>query len=154
MRHTKIPVMDAVLEILAAMGAVTGIGLELYYFKMAGTGLSDAVVTILFVAGIYLLFSVMERYPAVWNLLIPARQKSRIYAVRLALGIKVLFMGMTVYTAACDVYRIYSSSVVFWAVGLHGGCPMVVIFMKYRMWQSNRKEDRKNSGGENGSSSI
>ena len=48
MRHTKIPVMDAVLEILAAMGAVTGIGLELYYFKMAGTGLSDAVVTIRF----------------------------------------------------------------------------------------------------------
>ena len=96
MRHTKIPVMDAVLEILAAMGAVTGIGLELYYFKMTGTGLSDAVVTILFVAGIDLLFSVMERYPTVWNLLIPARQKSRIYAVRLALGIKVLFMGMTV----------------------------------------------------------
>lgn len=151
MRHTKIPVMDVVLEILAAMGAVTGIGLELYYFKMAGTGLSDAVVTILFVAGIYLLFSVMERYPAVWNLLIPARQKSRIYAVRLALGIKVLFMGMTVYTAACDVYRIYSS-VVFWAVVAAG--VVLVIFMKYRMWQSNRKEDRKNSGGENGSSSI
>lgn len=152
MRHTKIPVMDVVLEILAAMGAVTGIGLELYYFKMAGTGLSDAVVTILFVAGIYLLFSVMERYPAVWNLLIPARQKSRIYAVRLALGIKVLFMGMTVYTAACDVYRIYSSSVVFWAVVV--ASVVLVIFMKYRMWQSNRKEDRKNSGGENGSSSI
>ena len=61
-------------------------------------------------------------------------------------------MGMTVYTAACDVYRIYSSSVVFWAVVAAG--VVLVIFMKYRMWQSNRKEDRKNSGGENGSSSI
>lgn len=152
MWHKKMAVIDAGLEILAAMGAVTGIGLELYYFKMAGTGLSDAVVTILFVAGIYLLFSVMERYPAVWNLLIPARQNSRSYAVRLARGIKVLFMGMTAYTAVCDVSRIYSSNVVFWVVVAVGIA--LVIFMKYRMWQSNRKEDRKNSGGQNGSSSI
>ena len=145
--------MDVVLEILAAMGAVTGIGLELYYFKMAGTGLSDAVVTILFVAGIYLLFSVMEQLSRGVESFDPARQKSRIYAVRLALGIKVLFMGMTVYTAACDVYRIYGrTSVVFWAVVAAG--VVLVIFMKYRMWQSNRKEDRKNSGGENGSGRI
>ena len=152
MWHKKMVVIDAVLEILAAAGAVAGIGLELYYFKMAGTGLSDAAVTILFVAGIYLLLSVMERYSAAWNLLIPVRENSRIYAVRLARGIKVLFMGMTAYTAVCDVSRIYSSNVVFWVVVAVGIA--LVIFMKYRMWQSNRKEDRKNSGGQNGSSSI
>ena len=152
MWHKKMAVIDAGLEILAAVGAAAGIGLELYYFKMAGTGLSDAAVTILFVAGIYLLLSVMERYPAAWNLLIPVRENSRIYAVRLARGIKVLFMGMTAYTAVCDVSRIYSSNVVFWVVVAVGIA--LVIFMKYRMWQSNRKEDRKNSGGQNGSSSI
>ena len=143
MHPKKITAAVCLLELTAAAGVAAGIVLEMYYFKTAGAGLFNTVVTCLVVAGLYLLFTVMEHYPAVWNILIPATQKNRRWAVRLALGMKVLFMCMTTYTAVCDVWNIYSSPVVFWLVIVAG--IILLVYTKYRMWRSN-EQDKKNSG--------
>ncbi len=149
--HFKKKAAAGLLELVTAVCTVSGIALELYYLKTAGAGLFNTVTTILLVAGLYLLLTVMERYPAVWNILIPVTEQNRNDAVFLALGIKMLFMGMTLYTAVCDVCGIFCSEAVFWIVIVAG--ILLLVFTKYRMWRSNEK-DKKNSGGQNGSSNI
>lgn len=129
------------LEFLGLFGVCGSVGLELYYMVSAGAGIFDTVLTCIFVVCIYLLLTVMQHYPKVWNILIPATEKNRHYAVYLALGLKVFFMCMTLYTAICDVWNIYSNSVVFWLVIAAG--ILLLCIMKYKMWKSNEK-DKKN----------
>lgn len=141
-------IIGLILEFLGLAGACGSIGLELYYMTVAGAGIFDTVLTCFFVACIYLLFTVMQHYPKLWNILIPATEKNEHYAVYMALGLKVLLMCMTLYTAVCDVGNIYSNAAVFWLVVAAG--ILILCIMKYKMWKINekdKKDQKKNDRG-------
>ena len=138
MQDDKKNKVNIVLELVSFFGLCGSIGLEIHYMVDSGASVFYTVITCFLMLAIYMLLSVMQRYTKVWNLLIPATEENKHYAVAMALDLKTVIMCMTCYTAVCDVWNIYGNPVFFWlAIVLGIG---IVLFYKYKMWKTNQKK--------------
>lgn len=144
MQQEKKNFIDIVLEVFCLVGLAGSIGLEIYYTVENEVTVIDTLITCLIMAGIYLLLTLMQRYLTAWNIFIPVTEHNRRYALHLALDLKVVLMCMTFYTAVCDVWKIFSSTVIFWCVILLG--IFIIIICKYKMWRMNQKDKKDGEG--------
>ena len=140
MRQTGTNRIDKALEIFCVAALLGSLGLKLYYVIAYDFTIFDTLVSSLMVVAIYFLLTLMQRYLNVWNVFIPATEQNSSYAIHLALDLKVVMMGMTLYTAVCDVWNRYGSSIVFWCIIILA--LFVIAYGKYQMWKSNKKEQQ------------
>ena len=138
MQYNKKNRVEIALELFCLLGLCGSIALEIYYMVDSGASVFYTMITCLLMVGIYVLLSVMQRYTKIWNLFIPVTEKNEHYAVVLALGLKLLLMCMTCYTAICDVWNVYGNPVFFWLAIVFG--VLIILFCKYKMWKLNRKK--------------